>query len=976
MVKPILVNAMSSEANLDSSNSIKSEPHAAKSHSSKITTNQLEYIKKEVVGRLFKEKIVWPFTKPVDHQRLNLPDYPKIIKHPMDLGTIKQRLNLKFYHSSSECLDDLFTMFRNCYIFNKPGDDVVAMAMKLEQIARERLKFMPTPETEIFPQKTPKSTRPLTVPMQVHPSVEPIHSVASTNHTEGLNGSAVSLDQTTLPFRPSVTSTSTKKASKKKNESTIDELPSTPQSYDDLSRDRRQIKKPKREYEERNVGKRLRLSEALKACSNILKDISSQRYRDLNHFFLKPVDVVALGLHDYYDVVKKAMDLSTIKTKLESGQYHTKYDFADDVRLMFNNCYKYNGEDSEVARVGKQLQAIFDENFAKVPDDESDQAASPETRSVDQNVYQLIQNAIKEHQKLTSQFQRFSEDLQKSAANLNSILSSLSMAVRKAPIGHNTPHLNSLPPAQTVTSAVPRTTMNDMDDLNSTKRSRQSQSKTKYRQSGLSSAAPVLNAPSVPVSSAVNMTSTHSQPIPVTGYATDEEMSENNVRPMTYDEKRQLSLDINKLPGEKLGRVVQIIQQREPSHRDCNPDEIEIDFETLQHTTLRELEKYVKSVLQKTKSGSRKYVKKGVSGLPPGKTREECMKEKTEELENRLREIGGLPQGAPGYHNAHNPKKAHGANRLSASSSSSSDSESTSDSSESDSSDSKSYKASSDHKQTYDQVTTTGLHNCSKSATSLPSNPSIVNVKTPVNQSSAVSAHDSITNAQCDNDISYAKSSVEPKTEQNESSDTESEPNSPHQLPQPVWAISGFSKKPSSSDDGTLSKSVPSSSCVVTSASEVLASTVDISKPINLLPEPVEADGLLLPNSQPCKNEEKEKQAAALQIMREARRQSQWSSRAAEEKATREREEAERRRHEAELALEAERKREQELRRIEEERRLLTEARRRDDIAKLKTMVGAPERINAHELLTEFENSVDISSIDACFAMRHFEINT
>ncbi|VDQ02544.1 unnamed protein product [Trichobilharzia regenti] len=495
----------------------------------------------------------------------------------MDLGTIKQRLNLKFYHSSSECLDDLFTMFRNCYIFNKPGDDVVAMAMKLEQIARERLKFMPTPETEICPQKAPKSTRPLTTPTQVHPSIESIHPVASTNHTEGLNGSAVSVDQTALPFRPSVTSTSNKKASKKKSESGMDELPSTPQSYDDLSRDRRQIKKPKREYEERNVGKRLRLSEALKACSNILKDISSQRYR--------------------------AMDLSTIKTKLESGQYHTKYDFADDVRLMFNNCYKYNGEDSEVARVGKQLQAIFDENFAKVPDDESDTAASPDTRPADQNMYQLIQNAIKEHQKLTAQFQRFSEDLQKSTANLNSILSSLSMAVRK-------------------------------------------------------------------------------------------EMSENNVRPMTYDEKRQLSLDINKLPGEKLGRVVQIIQQREPSHRDCNPDEIEIDFETLQHTTLRELEKYVKSVLQKAKSGSRKYVKKGLTGVPPGKTREECMKEKTEELENRLREIGGLPQGAPGYHNAHNPKKAHGANRLSASSSSSSDSESTSDSSESDSSDSKSYSES------------------------------------------------------------------------------------------------------------------------------------------------------------------------------------------------------------------------------------------------------------------------------------------
>lgn len=74
---------------------------------------------------------------------------------------------------------------------------------------------------------------------------------------------------------------------------------------------------------------------------------------------------------------------------------------------------------------------------------------------------------------------------------------------------------------------------------------------------------------------------------------------EESALPMSYDEKRQLSLDINRLPGEKLGRVVHIIQTREPSLRDSNPDEIEIDFETLKPSTLRELERYVKSCLQK-----------------------------------------------------------------------------------------------------------------------------------------------------------------------------------------------------------------------------------------------------------------------------------------------------------------------------------------------------------------------------------------
>lgn len=59
--------------------------------------------------------------------------------------------------------------------------------------------------------------------------------------------------------------------------------------------------------------------------------------------------------------------------------------------------------------------------------------------------------------------------------------------------------------------------------------------------------------------------------------------------------------------GDKLGRVVHIIQSREPSLRDSNPDEIEIDFETLKPSTLRELESYVMSCLKKK---PRNYSKK------------------------------------------------------------------------------------------------------------------------------------------------------------------------------------------------------------------------------------------------------------------------------------------------------------------------------------------------------------------------------
>lgn len=46
-------------------------------------------------------------------------DYYKIIKTPMDMGTIKKRLENNYYWNAQECIQDFNTMFTNCYIYNK-----------------------------------------------------------------------------------------------------------------------------------------------------------------------------------------------------------------------------------------------------------------------------------------------------------------------------------------------------------------------------------------------------------------------------------------------------------------------------------------------------------------------------------------------------------------------------------------------------------------------------------------------------------------------------------------------------------------------------------------------------------------------------------------------------------------------------------------------------------------------------------------
>lgn len=65
-------------------------------------------------------------------------------------------------------------------------------------------------------------------------------------------------------------------------------------------------------------------------------------------------------------------------------------------------------------------------------------------------------------------------------------------------------------------------------------------------------------------------------------------------RTMTFEEKRTLSLNINKLEHDKLSKVVDIIKKKKKVDDD---EEIEIDIDSLTESTLRELEKYVNDCL-------------------------------------------------------------------------------------------------------------------------------------------------------------------------------------------------------------------------------------------------------------------------------------------------------------------------------------------------------------------------------------------
>lgn len=53
-------------------------------------------------------------------------------------------------------------------------------------------------------------------------------------------------------------------------------------------------------------------------------------------------------IQDYYEIIKKPMDLSQIRKKLDTGQYNDPWEYVDDVWLMFDNAWLYNRKNSRV----------------------------------------------------------------------------------------------------------------------------------------------------------------------------------------------------------------------------------------------------------------------------------------------------------------------------------------------------------------------------------------------------------------------------------------------------------------------------------------------------------------------------------------------------------------------------------------------------------------------------------------------------
>ncbi|KAF8641126.1 hypothetical protein AX17_000768 [Amanita inopinata Kibby_2008] len=287
-----------------------------------------------------------PFLRPVDPIALNIPHYPQIVKNPMDFSTIERKLSSSNptkpdpnpqnprYRDADEFISDVRLIFQNCLTFNGPDHAVSLMGKRVEEVFDKQIKQMPpTAESKPVVKKvaTPPPPPPPAPPAKKVPARRASASVPVIRRSEQEN------------------------VGRPKRE--IHPPPPKDLPYADAPRKQRKGKRVKDDG----------TAEQLKYCMKILSDLNRKQHYAIASPFYEPVDWVKLDLPTYPKVIKKPMDLSTMRKKLENHEYPNAQKFFDDFKLMIRNCFNFNPVGTPVNQAGIELQKLFDDKWKNLP---------------------------------------------------------------------------------------------------------------------------------------------------------------------------------------------------------------------------------------------------------------------------------------------------------------------------------------------------------------------------------------------------------------------------------------------------------------------------------------------------------------------------------------------------------------------------------------------------------------------------------
>lgn len=336
--------------------------------------------------------------------------------------------------------------------------------------------------------------------------------------------------------------------------------------------------------------------------------------------FCRPVDPVALHIPDYFDIIKNPMDLGTVMDKAKNGELTAADDFAKHMRLVFSNAMLYNPVGHPIHIYAKNLANQFERDYARITlpkkphttrstyhqtdynasksiqpsslvkgdDDDSDDGDG----DVKDEDYQDTEPRRKKHKETRGRPRSESHKAKKIASSRNTLGHPSSEHPRGSTQSRTSHppvdgHVNGPKPTEPVSNTLVelRKAMSSLQHEIESLRTQQNPQPGLRGNSGTPS----------PSDSGPSGNNNHSRPKD-SKHSRRPTRPRINTHPMSLQEKQKLGENIKSLPVEKLGQVVNIIQERAPLKTQSDGAEFEIDLEILDNATLRALESYVLSV--------------------------------------------------------------------------------------------------------------------------------------------------------------------------------------------------------------------------------------------------------------------------------------------------------------------------------------------------------------------------------------------
>lgn len=305
-----------------------------------------------------KIKVSAAFKDPVDPLLLNIPTYPDIVKRPMDLTTMENKLKTKKYTFVREFMADLDQMIINSELFNNKHHPVTQAGYNLRAYFLKGMSKMPRGGSEDTT-KVAKAKKPSvnTAPKQRRES----RGAPSTVKPSAVPTPAVASPQAAWPLQQDGTPLI------RRDSSTADGRP------------KREIHRPSKDLPYSNAKpRRKKFQQELKFCESVLAELMKPKYSAITYPFITPVDPVALNIPSYLKIIKKPMDFGTIEKNLKNGVYQNSKDFYADAQLVFQNCYKFNPEGDAVNKMGHQMEEVFENLWKEKAEWLAQHAPAPE----------------------------------------------------------------------------------------------------------------------------------------------------------------------------------------------------------------------------------------------------------------------------------------------------------------------------------------------------------------------------------------------------------------------------------------------------------------------------------------------------------------------------------------------------------------------------------------------------------------------